>query len=472
MVACSCGRNFLLFPALFDHQKATGHCHCQQCNQNFVHEEALQQHKSAARSLWCGDCGKIFCYDNNLRSHQLSCQQCYCKVCHRIFAAAESLKQHCDALHTNTCRTCGKNFDYAEVLRQHQIANEHCYCKQCKITFEDEESMKQHKRSRNHLVNPGTQDQHKKSSENTPEFHCCDCDRSFISEQALEQHSHTKVKKTKSHPCPKCKRVFKSQGALENHLSSLAHKPLSDIKCVASSGCKARFSSPSGLVQHLESGNCCSGMTRKKLNGLVQSNDVDRVITAGPQGKDLISSAPHEFDSDSDSDSNEGVPIYTPISSGSRTPILKPTVHEMLNTFLAGNTSSHSLSGLLTPRSSIDLSDGTVTPTITSLFCPLCPPTRKAFINTEALAMHLASPKHAPKDFHCPKDLLLPPSAVSKKQNPAAAVIKQFSTLSGLTQHLESGACKGGKAGLKAAVKMLEKRLMEMGFPHQSLLKI
>lgn len=451
---------------------SAGQYHCRQCDKNFVNEVALQQHQSAGQSFRCDDCGKTLCSKRKLLSHQLSSGHCYCKICKLVFAAAESLEQHSATLHINICSMCGKNFNSAEALRQHQIASEHSYCNQCKIFFDDEESMKQHKRVRNHLVNPGAHDQKKKSPGDTAEFHCCDCDRDFVSEQALNQHSHTEVRKTKSHPCPKCKRIFGSQSALSNHMASLAHKPLSDVKCVASSDCKARFSSPSGLVHHLESGMCCSGMTRKRLNGLVQTNDVDRVISAGPKPKDLISSTPQDPDSDSDSDSNDGVPIYTPVSSGSLTPTLRPSVSDMLNTLLSENPSSDSLlSGLLTPRSSIDLSDRTLTPTITSLFCPLCPSTRQAFVNTKALEMHLASPKHAPRVFHCPENLLLPPSAAGKKQNHAAGLSKQFSTLSGLTQHLESGACKGGKAGLRAAVKLLEERLTEIGFKHQGLLK-
>lgn len=86
--------------------------------------------------------------------------------------------------------------------------------------------------------------------------------------------------------------------------------------------------------------------------------------------------------------------------------------------------------------------------------------------------MHLVSAKHALKVFHCPENLFTSPSAASKKKNSAATLSKQFSTLSGLTQHLESGACKGGKAGLKAAIKLLEERLTEIGFQHQGLLKI
>jgi len=44
--------------------------------------------------------------------------------------------------------------------------------------------------------------------------------------------------------------------------------------------------------------------------------------------------------------------------------------------------------------------------------------------------------------YHCPSNIF--PNASSKAQKQSKKE-KQFSTLSGLTQHLESGACHGGK---------------------------
>jgi hypothetical protein len=51
---------------------------------------------------------------------------------------------------------------------------------------------------------------------------------------------------------------------------------IDDMECVAHDsrhgGCQRRFSSPSALLHHLESGACPSDMIRRKLNLLVQAN--------------------------------------------------------------------------------------------------------------------------------------------------------------------------------------------------------
>ncbi len=41
---------------------------------------------------------------------------------------------------------------------------------------------------------------------------------------------------------------------------------------------------------------------------------------------------------------------------------------------------------------------------------------------------------------------------------------KRFATLSALTQHLETGACRGGAKMLKRAVGYVEEQLRELGF--------
>lgn len=509
MLYCSCRCGFSTYPALLDHKKSTGHCYCQQCDKAFIHEEALQQHKATIQPWNCDTCGETFCYEKKRRSHQLSSQHCYCKICNLIFRTEASLMQHSAALHSNPCGVCGKAFRFPKALEQHQITNEHCYCKPCNLVFPTKEDFQQHctvfhpltcgiclrkfakidalrdhERSTSHalcqecgryFISRAALNQHIESFHRS-NFHCCDCNRDFVDELALSQHLHTKSHpgdsqpKTATYPCSKCKRTFKSKGALDMHLTSLAHKPLSDIKCVASTQCNGQFSAPSALVQHLESGTCCSGLNRKKLNLLVQSNDVDRVITDGTGKKDLLLSAEQYSDSDSDSDSDfcNGVPIYTPVSSQTASPMLLPNVDGTFSALLSQNISNESLfPGILTPRSSLDLSELSSAPVIIGLFCPLCPPTRKAFHNTKALEMHLASPKHAPKLFHCPSNLLGPTKAGGNH----GAVPARFSTLSGLTQHVESGACKGGQATLKAAIKVLEERLKDMGLQNPSLLK-
>ena len=470
MPHCSCGRNFSTLSALSDHQQSKGHnklqdeYYCQQCDKKFINKVALQQHQAAIQAFDCDTCGKRFCYEKALRSHQLSSQHCYCEPCARFFAKKESLQQHCAALHPPICGICHRKFAKIDALRDHERSTSHSLCQECGRFFINQVALKQHLESfhRSH-------------------FYCCDCNREFVDELALNQHLHDKIHPdgSRSEPvtyqCSKCTRSFKSMGALNQHLASLAHKPLSDVKCVASTQCNRRFSSPSALIQHLESGGCCSGLNRKKLNLLVQRNDVDRVISDGIGNNGLLTSAKHhadsdsDLDSDSDSDSCNGVPIYTPVSSQAPSPILTPTMDGTLSTIVTRNISNDSLlTGLFTPRSSLDPSELGLPPAIIGLFCPLCPPTRKAFHNNKALEMHLASPKHGPKLFHCPSSLLAPTKTGRNHGTEPA----RFTTLSGLTLHIESGACKGGKAALKAAIGLLEERLKDMGFQNPALLKI
>lgn len=82
-----------------------------------------------------------------------------------------------------------------------------------------------------------------------------------------------------------------------------------------------------------------------------------------------------------------------------------------------------------------------------------------------ALHEHAASAKHDPKLFHCPVDLMPRGGGGSEKE------VKAFSTLGGLTQHVESEACKGGKKMLETAMEFVQERLRELGFEGVRLLK-
>jgi hypothetical protein len=77
----------------------------------------------------------------------------------------------------------------------------------------------------------------------------------------------------------------------------------------------------------------------------------------------------------------------------------------------------------------------------------------------------MASAAHAPKIFHCPLEFVLDASLSDPPKKK-----KHFSTLSGLTQHLESGACQGGVTTFKKAVKYVEEQLKVLGFGGAKLL--
>jgi hypothetical protein len=87
--------------------------------------------------------------------------------------------------------------------------------------------------------------------------------------------------------------------------------------------------------------------------------------------------------------------------------------------------------------------------------CHICPPTSNRFETAQDLQSHSLSAAHASKLFHCPTALL------GLKKRPHS---KNFSTLSGLAMHVESGACLGGKKAIKNLLLFVNDKLNELGF--------
>ncbi|OCL14353.1 hypothetical protein AOQ84DRAFT_331199 [Glonium stellatum] len=374
-------------------------------------------------------CGSKFATAHALSQHQRAKKHHFCNQCNRIFATLSGLKQHKVALHSWACGSCNEKFSTSQMLGRHQRATGHCYCRDCNRAFVSNDALRQH------LL----------SSLHASQFHCCDCDRDFINQTALEQHLANKVhrpvrRRTHNRACMECDREFKTEQALEQHRASLVHRPLSDIKCVGRKGgrkgCQRSFSSPSALLHHLESGACCSGVTRQKLTAAIQRYDIDRIIST--------SSGVTTPTTDSD-----GGVVFTPLSSSSWSGLLS--------------------SPILTPRSSRSGSPALSRPMPLSMTCPLCPATRHRFRTLESLQQHLYSPAHAPQIFHCPISFF-PAFSNMYIRDDSSGMRKSFSTLSGLAQHLESGACEGGMVTLRKAAEYIESRLRSMGMKKINLL--
>lgn len=381
---------------------------CEVCTKTFHHPQALAQHQNA----------KGHHYSN------------YCDHCHRGFVQPESLAQHNLALHNWVCGDCAANFTTKEDLRRHMVSTAHCYCKICDRVFGSDKALKSHTRAL-HL--------------HASEFRCCDCDRGFVNELALEQHLRDKVhhiERAEKPPftCPKCERAFKTRSALNQHKASLAHKPISNLKCLAGkmgeSGCQREFTSPSAMIQHLESGACPSRLNRQKLNEALETHDPDRIITQPEED--------HHPDK-----------------------LLKDGMEDLtLDTTDACSSSNQSVV-LLTPSHSESSADSQSSLVASTTRCPLCPAGSRQFATLRSLQQHIDSPAHSPKLFRCPISLA-PASSSSSSSKPLFR--KSFTTLSGLAQHLESGACAGGKATLEKAAGYIEARLEDMGIKKVKLL--
>lgn len=395
-------------------------------------------------------CGRRFGSPGALQQHQWATRHCFCKECDRSFRTDQALEQHCSALHCFNCPGCNNTYTTEAARQLHQRSKGHCYCGQCDRFFS----------------HPGALEQHLRSSVHATQFHCCDCDRDFVNEHALGQHLTDKVhyRERRANPhCQECGRQFESERALQQHLSSVAHNPLGNIKCIGHSSCKKQFNCPSAMLHHLESGSCSSGMTRQKLNSLVQSQDDDRVITSA---SDVLSEGTMLAFTPLPSSSERSI-MFTPSSGGtSRRSSVMFTPNSSSMDLSLRSTGPRYSSGLLTPQSdSLNLDFTDLPYSRLSTACPLCPARRKPFGSLQALHTHLSSAVHAPLLYHCPVSLFSP------SVGGAAGAIKHFSTLSGLTQHIESGACKGGKVTLRRAIRFVEEKLSPMGSAQMWLLK-
>lgn len=431
-----------------------------------------------------------------------------CTMCNKKCTGDEGLRMHMKDMHLNcVCPDCKQVFASHSQLVGHQKAANHVYCREHDVAFADRNSLLVHQKHRLHVTG----------------FECTVCDRRFGTQQGLDDHLANKTHPEREVPsndteklanllekieeknlrCEACSKHFKTLTALRQHRASVKHKPLSELKCPMSDKCVGVFTSPSALIFHLESGGCKSGMNRVKLNAIVHLHDSSRHITYAKNAPGALSAAPSmssltsSFDglSMSARSTKSGV-ISTlddsdtvSISSTDNGVLLTPTAtSDAASISSFGNgvrltpsaTTSHSRASsissaggaMLTP--SATTSEWTLitnslksklTPSTTSLAdsttstimpddkgrwpCNSCP---RTFTKHRHLLDHLNSPAHAPKLFHCPT-AMLGLHATGKHAG------KGFKTLSGMAQHIEVGACVGGKGTLDMLVGMFEEKV-------------
>jgi len=209
----------------------------------------------------------------------------YCERCERQFG---SLYQHkAKSSRHNICHDCSKDFSTEYGLHEHyRQSSRHHYCSSCKRNFRSENNLQNHLKS----------SIHRPKDDNCPFW----CGMKFVSRSALVLHleagkcrsgvdratinrvvrqydtnniitdprlltSGTASDNTKyyasdrsgngeGYECYLCHRSFSSWAALNQHLGSPAHQDKIYI-CLAST-CRARFTTLSGLCQHIESEKC------------------------------------------------------------------------------------------------------------------------------------------------------------------------------------------------------------------------
>lgn len=382
-------------------------------------------------------------------------------TCGRPFRSETDLKQHRKAKSRFICRRCNKCLASVESLKEHRAFQATCWeyplkdmqwrCNDCGATFESRAASNQHVQATGHAT----------------EFRCCDCNKGFKSEKSLLDHLGAKDHGTpvakpqkrkepkEDRECKECSRTFKNVKALQQHLESVIHRPISNLTCMAGKicgvECNAHFRSPSALVAHMENGTCRSGMNRQKLNRLVLMQDSEHLITSSDGSFESLGWASLENEPDLSSSG-----IMTPSTDSGEGVMLTPSSSQM-----------DLMSLVVRDLTGLDLSDTdsdcTELPADGIYLCPLCPNSLRRFNGRKALDQHMQSPAHMSKIFHCPLILFQGNSGKSKPS------MKKFSTISGLVAHIESGACRGGNAGLRTVMQYMEERLEDMGISFKLL---
>lgn len=247
------------------------------------------------------------------------------------------------------------------------------------------------------------------------------------------------------------------------------------------------------MLAHLESGACASKITRTMIDDMVIAHDPTNIITdrvavqKRAQDRMMITSSMY-------SSSADGSTIFTPgrtSSSGASTPSyfssdgsgadydelprLVSSSSSSWGSLRTPSNSSNSGSGtFLTPS---DSSNGIFTPTsaasvfgqlvVNKLTCPLCPTSNKQYKDLGALHDHMQSKIHASKIYHCPPASLI----LGSGHKSTGKYQKSFATLSGLSQHVEAGACDGGKATFNTAMSFVNERMRGMGLGNLKLVE-
>ncbi|KAK0702787.1 hypothetical protein B0H67DRAFT_595103 [Lasiosphaeris hirsuta] len=394
-------------------------------------------------------CGCAFPDGQALKQHQAAKHLYSCQQCNRSFGTQTGLNDHNRDCHGSPSLKAEKSPSGTQATGRLIKNNGDCYCGACQRLFVDSAALTQHLQSAVHAS----------------EFRCCDCERNFVSMKALMQHLRDKVHnprptraQNKIQTCQECNRQFRNEEALRQHQSSSIHQPARSFGCAAGGAggqsCGRRFGSPAAMLQHLESGACSSGMDRHKLNLMVLRSDTEGLIS-NPAGavQGLLGEATRQLakatrsgDATLATDSRDIVSLRSGSSTGGV--ILTPSsslISSSLSSPILTPTSGYS------PAVTVFIKGGTR--------CALCPPTRRPFPTPQSLQQHLQSPAHDARIFHCPVST----PAVTETGRQVKPMVKWFSTVSGMGQHVESGACAKGGPGFGNVLRNLETRVREVG---------
>lgn len=480
---CVCGRYFKELKNMRTHQKATGHGACV-CGENFSSYPELHRHRYEAVHFIRCTCDRIFGSTQHLRSHQrleehvgyrdtkkgslkmnaivsdtLNEVLCPCGGqliddggdeplqcdCGRIFEDkyGPPRDSYDPATTVFSCCNCGRNFDSWDEMWHHQLFIHHP-CIACHKIFVCETRLMHHQRATNHC-------------------YCATCDEHFMTPDRLRQHllgTHRIDRATVfqdaaderplSGPsadqppvfkggfksgknflhlqlrCRVCGTEFTSPKTLHDHRTRGWHDPFTQFDCPFTRSCGddkgqlRNFASVSGLLHHLETAQCGSGITLADLNDALRGGALERFVL--PE---------HHFKT-------------TP-----RNPCDAMTDKEVA--VLCEQLAREAVANANESASQDGVREGKRL----KLKCPVCVSSWKTFPTVPQLKAHLTMYNHTPRFLRYPDYVQLPPTKSKRKQD--------FGAWSGLAHSLETLLCAGEVEGVQRALDEIEEALKRLG---------
>lgn len=240
-----CGKTFLTFESLEDHQR----CHLGE-----------KPHE-------CAECGKCFFQAAQLQSHQRTHKtEFQCQTCGRGFVSLFALRKH---KHTHgksrpfRCSKCQLSFKGPSHLAEHMAThrNENFPCDLCGQTFSSKTSRAEHRK--NHTVSDEIHPALDSLNERTflpspsesssklrvqPKYRCGVCNEHFRDTEQLSEHGCMAAKE-QPYSCLDCDKHFFHQSHFEKH--QLGHQQSTSYiyRC---SKCHTTFSNHDSFLNHLK----------------------------------------------------------------------------------------------------------------------------------------------------------------------------------------------------------------------------
>ncbi|KAL3458072.1 hypothetical protein BJX64DRAFT_280130 [Aspergillus heterothallicus] len=242
---------------------------------------------------------------------------------------------------------------------------------------------------------------------------CQTCDRTFWTRDSCEQHMEALGHWARLYPCEMCSESFGSQKAANGHMDALGHWT-PKVPCET---CEAKFHCQALAEQHMKTmghyGNYCKSCDRFFDN---ENNLRMHLISSIHRGSNIT--CPYCLTRYTTA---SGLTHHLETGSCSGAPQMnRQTIYRMVSSLDAKK--------LLTNQRSWQ-DDANAQYFVTSKAwngsgweCYMC---HKRFTKRAGLESHLNSPVHQQKIYHCPN----------------AKCLKEFATLAGVFNHLESEAC-------------------------------